>query len=892
MSDAEVQNALNEHKIGLTIEEAREIEKILKRPPTVTEAILWGIQGSEHCSYKSSRRYLKLLPTKAPNVVLGVGEDAGIVEIAKITTKKKDSKGKAIQDRYGLIVGHESHNHPSQIVPFEGAATGIGGCIRDIACMGGRVLGVMDPLRLGNIKENQPRQIFNGVVSGIAGYGNPVGIPNLGGDIYFDPSYNDNCLVNVVAVGMVKESDIIHSYVPKNAAKENWDIIVVGKPTDFSGMGGAAFASGILKESEKEKNKGAVQEPNPFLKRHILVSTYDLFETLQKQGLIDKVSFKDMGAGGVTCSTVEQVAKAGFGAEIDLEKVHVGIKDLPPSVIACSETQERFTWMCHPSITQMILDHYNKKWDLPAVAENARASHIGKVKEGNFVLYYKGEKVVDATSESITEGLSYDRPHKAAKKSFKEPDLEELLKDDGLLQSSNKTSGAQSPQAFGKASGTQSAQSSIRAGGAWNKIMLDLLSSENIAHRKPVYERYDKQVQGYVIIEAGMADAGVIAPLMDEPVDAKTKKIGMALSTDFNPRYALISAYHGAANAVVESMRNVAAVGAYPQALTDCLNYGNPEKPEQMEELIEGITGIKDACEGIKLKNYVGYATPIISGNVSLYNEGKGGHVPPSAVMCCIGKIDNYEKAITTQFKKAGSKIYMIGERKNELGGSEYYRLHGELGANVPQADFAQVQREIYTMVDAVAAGLVNAAHDISEGGLAVAVAEMAFGGRGEGQIGAEVDLAKVAVAGAPAAAGGAQVSLAKAPVTGKLAANMAADMVIASNKQAVQTSSANAKTQSLTTSLAAENVIKLFSETGGFVLEVSPEKAKKLQALCERNNLAIYEIGKTTKAPILRFKNRSKSGTGAKAGQDECIIDLPLLQAAERWTNGLREKM
>ncbi len=801
MSDTEVESALSEHKIGLTIEEARKVEEILHRPPTITEAILWGIQGSEHCSYKSSRRYLKMLPTQAPNVVLGVGEDAGIVEIARF----KDKDGK--EDRYGLIVGHESHNHPSQIVPFEGAATGIGGCIRDIACMGGRVLGVMDPLRFGDInpnkagsKANQSRQIFNGVVSGIAGYGNPVGIPNLGGDIYFDSAYNDNCLVNVVSVGMVKESNIIHSYVPKVAAQEAWDIIVVGKPTDFSGMGGAAFASGILKESEKEKNKGAVQEPNPFLKRHILVATYDLFEILQKEGHMDKISFKDMGAGGVTCSTVEQVAKAGLGAEIDLEKVHVGLQGMPAEVIACSETQERFTWMCHPSLTQMILDHYNKKWDLPSVAENARASHIGKVKEGNFVLNYKGEKVVDATSYSITEGLLYDRPHSPAKRELKEPNI-----------------------------------AAPNSKEAWNKVMLDLLGSENIAHRRPVYERYDKQVQGYVIIESGMADASVIAPLMDEPVDAKIKKVGMAFSTDFNPRYALISAYHGAANAVVESMRNVAAVGAYPQALTDCLNYGNPEKPEQMEELIEGITGIKDACEGIKLKNYTDvasgkskFATPIISGNVSLYNEGKGGHVPPSAVMCCIGKIDDYSKAITTQFKRAESKIYLIGKRKNELGGSEYYRLYDELGANVPVADFAEVEREIFTMVDAINAGLIESAHDISEGGLAVAVAEMAFGGRAEGKIGAEIDLSKVPV-----------------------------------------------------DSTSKVDVIKLFSETGGFVMEVRPENELKLQEICNCNNVPIYEIGKTKNEELLQFKNG-----------DEMIIDITLKQAAERWTNGLREKM
>lgn len=777
MSDPEVRKVLKEHQIGLTVEEARKIEEILKRPPTITEAILWGIQGSEHCSYKSSRPYLKMFPTKAPNVILGVGEDSGIVEIAKV-------KG----DRFGIIISHESHNHPSQIVPYEGAATGVGGCVRDVACMGGRVIGAMDPLRFGDVKKNQSRQIANGVVSGISGYGNPLGIANLGGDIYFDAGYNDNCLVNVVTMGIIRESHVIHSFVPKTAAKEKWDIIVVGKATDFSGMGGAAMASGILDESEKEKNKGAVQEPNPFLKRHILISTYDLFKIIQEENLIGKVSFKDMGAGGITCATVEQVAKADLGAEINLDKVHVAFDNLPPSVIACSETQERFAWMCHPSLTKRILDHYNKKWDLPSVAQNAQASHVGHVTEGDFVLSFKGEPVVNATSKDITEGLLYHRPLKAPEQKFTEPKLP-LPKD-------------------------------------FNKLFLDLLSSENIASRKPVYEKYDKHVLGYTVIEAGEADASVITPLMDEDIDAKSKKVGVAFSTDSNPRHCLISPYHGAANAVVESMRNVAAVGAYPIAITDCLNYGNPEKPEQMWELKDGMEGVRDACEGIKLKEHPTYATPVISGNVSLYNESLSGHIPPTAIICCIGKIDDAQKAITMQLKKSGNKLYLIGERKNEMGGSAYYRLFGHLGATVPKADFKEVQKEIYLMTDAVAAGLIESAHDISDGGLAVAVAEMSFGGRGEGKIGATVDLKNIPEK------------------------DLREDQ-------------------------------KLFSETGGFVCEISPSKEKKFLQLARKNKLEVFEIGSTQKKPELIYRSGSKN-----------LIKLSLAQASHSWLNGLRDKL
>ncbi|MBU0667550.1 phosphoribosylformylglycinamidine synthase subunit PurL [Patescibacteria group bacterium] len=785
LSDKELEKVLKKNNIGLLPAEARFVAKEIGRNPTLTEAILWGIQGSEHCSYKSSRRYLKTLPTKAPNVILGPGEDAGIVEITKVNG-----------ERYGLIVGHESHNHPSQIVPYEGAATGIGGCVRDIVCMGGRVLGSMDPLRFGNPAKNEARQIADGVVDGIGGYGNPIGVPNLGGDAYFNDGYNENCLVNVVSMGLVKESNVIHSYVPKTAAKEKWDIIIVGKPTDNSGMGGAAFASGALEESEKEKNKGAVQEPNPFLKRHLLISTYDLFEILQKKNLIKKVSFKDMGAGGVTCSTVEQVAKAGFGARIDLGKVNVSIVDLPPSVIGCAETQERFTWMCHPDLTKMIVDHYNKKWDLPSVADNAGAFVVGKVVEGNYVLQYRGEEYVNAPSKTITEALSYKREYREPSRKFSEPDL--------------------------------------AAPGDYGKVILQLLESENIASRKPFYERYDKQVQGFVILESGEADAGVLAPLMDEKVPPKDKKIGMAFSTDGNPRYGLISPFHGAANAVVESMRNVAAVGAYPQAITNCLNYGNPEKPEQMWELKEGIRGITKACTEMKLKNHRTFPTPVISGNVSLYNETKKGHIPPSAIICCIGKIDDYGRAVTMALKKPGNKLFLLGARKDELGGSEYYKLHGELGANVPVEDFREAMGQIYALTDAIADGLVASAHDISEGGLAVALAEMSFGGRGEGRVGAEIDLAKVP---------------GNKPKTGSGKA------------------------------LRADK--KLFSQTGGFVVEVPAAAAGKFTNLCKKNGITAHEIGATTKRPRLIFREGKK-----------ILADISVEKAAEKWLNGLRDKL
>ena len=742
MNDEELTKTLKENKIGLTLDEARKIEDILGRPPTITEAVVWGIQGSEHCSYKSSRRFLSTLPTDGPNVILGPKEDAGIVEIAR------DG-----EDRWGLVMSHESHNHPSQVVPYEGAATGIGGNVRDVACMGAKVIGVLDPLRFGEPENNECRVIANEVVRGIAGYGNPIGVPNLGGDINFGESFNDNCLVNVVTLGLVKESEVIHSFTPEEAAEVGYDIILVGKATDNSGMGGAAFASLELDEDDKEANKGAVQEPNPFLKRHLLASSYDLFKRLKEMGKLDKVGFKDMGAGGNVCSTVEQVADRGFGAEIDIEKIHTAMDGLHPSVIAASETQERFAWTCHPELTEMILDHYNKKWELGRVAHNARASLVGKVtKGGQFVMTYKGEVVIDAKAKDITEGLQYKRPTKAKEYNLSEPSIDESQLD-------------------------------------LNKLFVQLLGAKNICSRKPVYNKYDKNVQGNSILEAGEADAGVIAPLLEmEGVGEEAQKTGVAISSDGISRYSQISPYWQAANATVESMRNVACVGATPIAITDCLNYNNPEDPELLWEFEQGVQGISDACHGVPLKEYQDSPTPVISGNVSLYNS-----VDATAIIGCAGVIKDYRKAITPQLKAAHNHLFLLGDRKNELGASEFYHLLGHLGANVPKADFEETRREVYTVIDSIDQGIVESCHDISEGGLLTCIAEMTMPHQryGGGELGVNVDLSGVG--------------------------------------------------EGLNT------YQKAFSETGGFVIEVQETHLDELQRICDDYGLTVFPIGKVT---------------------------------------------
>ncbi|MEK7523794.1 MAG: AIR synthase related protein [Patescibacteria group bacterium] len=806
LPERKIAQVLREHEIGLTAVEAIKVRKLLGRDPTLTEATIWGIQGSEHSSYKSSRRHLKMLPTTGPNVMLGPSEDAGIVEIAKINGKK-----------YGIVISHESHNHPSQVVPYEGAATGVGGCVRDVLCMGAHVIAIADPLRFGEISRNQTKLIAEGVVSGVGGYGNPIGVPNLAGDVYFNETFNDNCLVNVVALGLLSEDEIIHSTAPKGAGEKGHDIILVGKPTDMSGMGGAAFASFQLNEAEREKNKGAVQEPNPFLKRHIMEATYDLFEILKDKKLTSKVGFKDLGAGGCMCATVEMVGSAGYGAEIDLEKVPTSVQGLPPQVIACSETQERMCWIVPKDITKMVLKHFNETWALPQIAKGAQAAVIGKVTKGNYILKYAGTNVCDAKASDITSGLLYNRPAKARRKAFHEPKFP-LPRD-------------------------------------LNAVFLKLLAHENIASRAPIYESYDKNVQSLCVIEAGQGDAGVMAPFRNrEDVPKEFQKIGISLKTDANPFHGQIDPYWQAANAVVESCRNTAAVGATPWCITDCLNYGNPEKPDQMWEFVEGVKGIADALKGIGLRDKEAekkepetgkkgekkkkpepvVPLPCISGNVSLYNISERGSIAPQAIIATLGRMENVDRAINFQIKAPGNHLFLIGPRKDELGASTYYNLYGELGANLPKPDFEDVRKEINAVTDMISDGIVESCHDISDGGLACTVAEMCLGGNGTGKVGAKMVVSTID----------------ERPSKGKKVKPLRTDK-------------------------------KLFSETGGFVLEISRKNVNKAKIVAGRMGVPLIRLGFTTRAPKLIAFDFGKE-----------VLNVKLGAMRTAWVDGLRDKL
>ncbi len=671
-SHEETAALLRQHQIGLTVAEVRGLqERILKRPPTLAELILFSIEGSEHCSYKSSRPYLKLFTTEGPDVILGAKEDAGVIRVAR------DSSGRG----YCIVLSHESHNHPSQIVPYEGAATGVGGNVRDVCCMGAEVIAVADDLRFGPIDSPDTKRLYEGVTAGIAGYGNPIGVPNLGGGLQFDPGYSENCLVTVVSLGVVEEDAVIHSYAPPGA--DGYDLILVGKPTDNSGFGGASFASFELNAEEQEKNKGAVQEPNAFLGRHMIKASTELFKKLKAMDVISRVGFKDLGAGGVACASVELADSGGYGAVVDVDRIHTAGPQFPPHVILCAETQERYMWVSPPELTPVILDHYNHEFALPAISRGAQATVIGKItEETDYIVLSGGEQIVHAPASEVTRGFLYDR---------------EL---------------APPPAQISREPSAICGQDSFTA------ELLQILSHENVADKSVLFETYDKQVQGRTRIEAGEGDAGVLTPFNDSSRPSEIRNIGITLTTDQNPRFNRIDAYQGAVNAVVEAWCNTAAAGAVPIALSDCLCYGSPEKPDQMRLFADGCRGVAEAAAYLEV--------PVIAGNVSFYNESGNGSIPPSPMICVLGKIENADRSLSSAFRQTESVLLLIGPRREELGGSIWYDVSGITGGRVPAPQLSFIKAAGRVLGKAAERQLLLACHDISEGGAAAALCEMA----------------------------------------------------------------------------------------------------------------------------------------------------------------------
>ena len=675
-SDADIKQSLQKLNIPLSVDEAKKIQfSFLKRPATLTELVLFSIQGSEHSSYKSSKNHIKHFITDGKHVILGAKDDAGVVSLST------DNDG----EKYGLVVSHESHNHPSQIVPYEGAATGVGGNVRDVCCMGAEVMSLGDSLRFGDINRNKTKWISDGVVSGIAGYGNPLGIPNICGDVYFDKEYNENCLVTVLTAGVVKEKNVIRSRAPKNS--EGYDLILVGKPTDNSGFGGASFASLELEEEKEQQNKGAVQEPNAFLERHILKSTYALFDFLEENDLINKVGFKDLGAGGVACASIELADAAGLGAEVWVDKIHTSMPEVDGHIILCSETQERFMWACPKDLTQTILDHYNKLFDFPNVSMGAQASVVGKiVGERHYTVFYKGKKLVDGPIEKINEGFVYDRP---------------------MLKKESKQLSEALPENID-----------------YNDLILKILSHENVASRAAIYESYDKNVQGRVVNERGKTNAGVVAPFDSKKFPKEIKNDCFSAALAHNPSIGKVDPYLVAQHAVLEACAKTVSVGSSPLALTDCLCFGNPEKPEQMWQFSQSCIAIREACD---LLHFNGTDNlPIVAGNVSFYNQSGDQSIPASPMIGCFGKVSK-EKILTNGFVGSDSNIYLLGENTLFIGGSVAANVLNTKNTKIEKFDVQKYSNMLNSVLEANAASLLNSCSYVGLGGLATAIFKMSF---------------------------------------------------------------------------------------------------------------------------------------------------------------------
>ena len=666
--------------VALRRDELERIQATLGRPPTVVELHAFDAQWSEHCSYKSSRHHLKRLPVTGPTITLGIGEDSGILHL-----------GEHDGERYGVVIAHESHNHPSQVVPFEGAATGIGGIVRDVLCMGAEVIAVADPLRFGRVDDahSHQRYVAQGAVDGISAYGNAIGVPNIAGDVYFEEGFDDNCLVNVVALGIVKESEIIHSAAPPNAA--GWDIVLVGKATDPSGFGGASFSSLTLDAEDADANKGAVQVPDPFLKNVLMRASYRVFSFLRDRGLT--VGFKDLGAGGIMGCSAEICSAGGFGASIDLDCVNTALDGLAPEVIAVGETQERLIWTVPPEVTPELLRIYNEEFTLPQIAHNARAVKIGTVTaEPRYVLRHHGQVVMDVGIEFLTGSIRDELPFEPLPETDSAP-VRPLV-----------------------------------TGVQMDELLERVLAHHDVCSREPLYRRYDSVVRGCTVIPRGAADAGVLAP-----VPGST--LGVALAVGGNPRYSRIDPHRSAQWSVYDAVRRVVAVGARPIGLTDCLNFGNPRKIEHYSEFVAAVDGLSVSARA--------FDVPFVSGNVSLYNEAASGKaIPASPIVSCTGAFEDVGAVVTMPFKSAGSVLYFVGHPRNELGGSVLLDVIGRHDAHVAPIDYERARAQHELVRRAALARVLRSAHAVGNGGLLVAVCEMAFPtlAKGVKPIGAQID--------------------------------------------------------------------------------------------------------------------------------------------------------
>ena len=665
--DEQLREISREMGLALSLDEMRRIKDYFarqERRPTDLELQALGQAWSEHCCYKSSTPVLQQHVYGIEEDRIVAREDAGVIEF---------------DDDYYYVAALESHNHPSAIEPYGGAATGIGGIVRDVLCMGAQPVALIDPLFFGPLDYAQeklppgvkhPRYLFKRVVEGIRDYGNRIGIPTVAGQVCFHEGYVGNCLVNVGCIGIVEKRHLTHSRVERPG-----DVyIYAGGKTGRDGIHGVTFASEELHEESEEESISAVQLGDPITKEPLIHACLECVEADLVEGM------KDMGGGGLSCVCGELAYEAGYGAEIQLNRIPLKEADMEPWEIWVSESQERMMLVIRPENVDAVLDIF-EQWDVEAV-------EVGEVIEEPFVrLWYHGQRIGELDLRFQVSGPCYQRPWEAP------PNRE-------------------------------TSDPSFELPGDLNETLLSLLSLPDIATRCWVIRQYDFEVRGCTTgkpLQGPVGwqihgDAAVVKPL-------RNVYRGLAVTADVNPFYMTLNPYHGARAAVDEVCRNLTAVGARPDSIGDCLNFGNPEKPQRMGELHEATRGLGEMARALHL--------PFISGNVSLYNETPTGAVPPTPTLLGIGIVDDVRRCVTTPFKQEGNPVYLIGDTERELGGSAYYRLRGYSGGRVPRTDASRLQTSMDAVRSAIEKGYVAACHDVSAGGLAVCLAEMAMSGTG-----------------------------------------------------------------------------------------------------------------------------------------------------------------
>ncbi|PKQ15296.1 MAG: phosphoribosylformylglycinamidine synthase subunit PurL [Actinobacteria bacterium HGW-Actinobacteria-7] len=654
-------------ELGLKLDEYEKVVGILGRTPSVTELYMYSLMWSEHCSYKHSRKALRMFPTEGEHVLQGPGENAGVISVG---------------DGWAVAFKMESHNHPSAIEPYQGAATGVGGIIRDIFTMGARPIASLDSLRFGTLDKPRQRYLFEGSVAGIGGYGNCLGVPTVGGEVYFEEAYEGNCLINAMSIGLMREEKLMRAI----AAGPGNLVLLIGSTTGRDGIGGASVLASQEFDERAEDKRPAVQVGDPFEEKLLIEACLELLD----EGLL--VGLGDLGAAGLTSSASEMASRGGVGLDIDVTKIPARELEMKPFEFMVSESQERMLAVVEPGKLQEAIAVCTK-WGL-------RSTVIGSVTDtGRFVVRQGGDIVADMPAAT----LAHDAP-------IYDPAMERPAYLDEL-------------QAFDAFAELDLPEDPERL----SEVLLGLLASPNICSRQWIWQQYDHQVMLNSVVLPG-SDAAVLR-IGDTGRGEMTNR-AIAASSDCNGRYCYLDPYTGAQIAFAEAARNVACSGGEPAAITDCLNFGNPEKPEVFWTFHESIRGLSDACKA--------FGVPVISGNVSFYNESFGSPIYPTPTVGLVGLLDHVDQHCTAAFKDEGDVIVLVGETLPELGGSEYLKVEHETVAGMPPAIDLELERDVQRAVIAgIRGGLVKSAHDCSEGGIAVAIAESCVAG----DLGADVHL-------------------------------------------------------------------------------------------------------------------------------------------------------